>query len=184
MANNDSARIFRVLATLMASASLLACNTAARMAPDYPPHFALVYPKETAASAVTELNGKRSFKLSGVPVGVPAGVHRIEVTTCPEGSTARCAPRLYPLNLLAGRTYIIRGAHLVEVFDRTKLAAGRIDTLRWNGSAYIDEREQADERQRDRAKVSKEAQIRTPQSEPVDDPTLDLNDPSNWPWEQ
>lgn len=153
----------RLAAMLMTSTSLLACSTGAQLEPADRSGQAVIYAKETVASSVTELDGKRVFSLSGKPLNVSAGPHRIEVTTCPEGSTVGCASRIYKLDLEAGRAYIVRSRTLVDVFNKTDMAAGRIDSLQWNGRAFINDKQFAAEREQmnaesERKRVAKVAE--------------------------
>jgi hypothetical protein len=122
-------------------AALAGCASAPAIPPDELKNYAAVIPKETIASAVTEVDGKRNMSLSGSVVNVTPGSHKIEITTCQSGSTSGCVPRIYPITLAAGKAYLVRSADLIEVYDRFSLNAPRIDRLQREAGKFLTDEE-------------------------------------------
>jgi hypothetical protein len=133
-------RLFaQVIAALMVALLTVGCGTAEKLPSSELPKYAVLYAKENGASAVTELDGKPIFALSGAALNVQPGVHRFVVRTCPEGTTAGCVPRNYELNLEAGRAYVIRSRSSIMVYDRFNMSGATLDTLHWNGTTFLNE---------------------------------------------
>ena len=106
--------------------------------------YALVVPRENHASAVTAVDKKAILTLSGSKLNIQPGMHEIEVTTCPEGTTAGCVKRHYVFNAEAGLAYIFKGPG-IEVFDRFDLNGKSVGLLHFAAKGiYVTDSQWAD----------------------------------------